>query len=655
MLAASAVVGGVATFSGAEPGTQLETSSSQQIQPTIDKTTYLVKIDGSAKARTQTLNALSDSAASEDGSLGANLGGGWRSIKFEDEVEPKDAIEMLSVQGVSAVQPNELRELYGAGETAPRYKEQYYLNQLSNHDIDAPEAWRAGATGSTTVKVAVIDSGVEASHPDLLNTTVSPLGTTGTSATAPVISHGTSVAGLIAATGAKGVTGVAPGVKIIPIRADTPEGMVSIEGTILGINHAIAQGAKIINMSYGSDRWNPAEYDALLRANNAGILLVAAAGNDGVNNDVEPHYPASYQLPMILSVGASTKTGSIADFSNWGAEDVHVAAPGVETLSPVLGGKWALPSGTSFSAPIAAGVAALVKSKYPLASMYSIRQHMLITAKPDAGWKGKSLTGDVLSVGNAIKTAPPAIEQPPMYTAPVNPVNPVTPVTPEEPNTTIGGGPTTPKTSGVAVLESPKGNAVMGRWDSFSWDYSYPWEVANVQIDRGPSPDRDLLAPTKYGKLIGREGDNFMSLWENRQLPTGTYWWRVVTVPEDNPNGQLVASPHANFRVPSALRVAVGYGSLKLPSSRSKVVRSKIRVSPEFETNDTGAKVQVFLLQGSKIVWRSKVKSMSVKPGEITTTTFTGSPRISRTGKKRVMVKVTGSSGSVAKSTATMR
>lgn len=255
VLTLSSVVGGIATFSGTEPGTQLEISASDPLQPTVDKTTYLVKIGTAAKARSQTLSAISDSVEGEDGSLGANLGGGWRSVKFEDEVAPEEAIELLRVRGVSAVEPNQLHELYGAGEAAPRYVEQYYLNQASNHDIDAPEAWRAGATGSNTIKVAVIDSGVEASHPDLLNTTVSPLSTNGLSATVPSMSHGTAVAGLIAATGAKGITGVAPGVGYYPIRADTPDKRLSSEGIIL-TNHADGAGCQEhqSNMSYGADQ-----------------------------------------------------------------------------------------------------------------------------------------------------------------------------------------------------------------------------------------------------------------------------------------------------------------------------------------------------------------------------------------------------------------
>lgn len=226
-------------------------------------------------------------------------------------------------------------------------------------DIDAPEAWDI-TTGSSNVVVAVLDSGVDYNHPDLAaNIWTNQLELTGIPGVDddgngkiddvrgwdfvdndndPMDSddHGTHVAGTVAAVGnnGTGIAGVSWSAKIMPLRFLDAFGLGSVADAIEGIDYAIDKGAKIINASYGSYTSSIAERDAIARAGNAGILFVAAAGNDNGDNDsVARHYPSSYDLANIIAVAATDQNDSRASFSNYGETTVDVAAPGISIFS----------------------------------------------------------------------------------------------------------------------------------------------------------------------------------------------------------------------------------------------------------------------------------------------------------------------------------
>jgi subtilisin family serine protease len=219
-------------------------------------------------------------------------------------------------------------------------------------DIDAPEAWDI-TTGSTTVVVAVIDSGVDYNHPDLKNNIWTNQGETPGNGidddgngyvddirgwdfvdndNNPIDSpgHGTHVAGTIAAVGNNltGVTGVCWTVKIIPLRFVDATGFGTVLNEVEAIDYAIQNGANIINASFGSGSYSGSEYTAISRARDAGILFVAAAGNGGTDNDLFPYYPSNYDLDNIVAVAATDQYDKLAWFSNYGATSVDVAAPG---------------------------------------------------------------------------------------------------------------------------------------------------------------------------------------------------------------------------------------------------------------------------------------------------------------------------------------
>ena len=207
--------------------------------------------------------------------------------------------------------------------------------------INAPNAWDV-RTDCTSVTVAIIDSGVDYNHPDLAGNIASGGYDFVDNDNAPMDAegHGTHVAGTIGAVGnnSRGVTGVCWTAKLLPLRAFDASGSGAVSDIISAMvyagNYAATNNAKVvINASYGSPDFSQSEYDEISNLNTAGILLVAAAGNEEVDNDATPSYPASYNLPNIIAVAATDQNDNLACFSNYGQNSVHVAAPGTNIYS----------------------------------------------------------------------------------------------------------------------------------------------------------------------------------------------------------------------------------------------------------------------------------------------------------------------------------
>jgi serine protease len=203
--------------------------------------------------------------------------------------------------------------------------------------------------------VAVIDTGVDASHPDLAGQVLSgPADDNG---------HGTHVAGIIAATtdNGVGVRSAAPGVKILSIKALNSAGSGSYSAVTAGIYAAVAGGAKVVNMSLGGTVASAVFDSAVAYANQQGVTVVAAAGNNGASGS-----PASYPgaTPGVIAVGAVDSNLNLASFSTCGAY-VDIAAPGVDILSTIRGGGYQWWSGTSMASPFVAAAAAVIKAAHP--------------------------------------------------------------------------------------------------------------------------------------------------------------------------------------------------------------------------------------------------------------------------------------------------
>lgn len=288
-------------------------------------------------------------------------------------------------------------------------------------DIDAPEAWEQ-TTGSPEVVVAVIDTGVDLSHPDLAenilrnaqgkvvgydfaNNDANPTDDDG---------HGSHVAGTIGARGnnLQGVVGVSPLVRIMPVKFLDASGNGNVSDAIEAIDFAIQNGAHIMSNSWGGGGYSQLLAEAVGRARNAGILFVAAAGNDSTNNDSRPTYPANFNrvYDNVISVAASTEADLLPAFSNYGAQTVDIAAPGERVYSTYKGGTYATLDGTSMATPHVAGAAALIKAKFPSLNYLQIRTRLLTNVDTPQGLAGRVRTGrlNVNSALNADGTPPGA-------------------------------------------------------------------------------------------------------------------------------------------------------------------------------------------------------------------------------------------------------
>ena len=321
----------------------------------------------------------------------------------------------------------------------PSYPELYGLNNTgqtggtAGADIDAPEAWSA-TTGDAGVVVAVMDTGVDVTHPDLKNNVwANPGETPGNGVdddkngyvddangwdfynddasvydAADGDKHGTHVAGTIAAEGNNdlGVVGVNWKARIMPLKFLGPNGGYTSDA-VEALNYALAKGAKVSNNSWGGGGYSQALLDAINKADASGHLFVAAAGNggsDGVgdDNDSTPFYPASYDSPNVVSVAATDSKDSLASFSNYGAASVDLAAPGVGILSTLPGDTYGGYSGTSMATPHVSGVAALLKSKNPSADDAILKDGILKSVDANPNLSGKTATGGRLNAAGAL-------------------------------------------------------------------------------------------------------------------------------------------------------------------------------------------------------------------------------------------------------------
>lgn len=197
--------------------------------------------------------------------------------------------------------------------------------------------------------------------------------------------HGSHVAGIIAADPTKGpVAGVAPKSKVVPAQFIGNDEGGSIGDAIIAINYTISRGAKIVNLSWGAGPCQaiPTLESALKQISDQGVLIVTAAGNGdeygiGVNMDTSPAYPSAYNFANQINVAATTSDDYLISFSNYGSRTVHVGAPGVSIFSTIPGNNVRALSGTSMSAPMVSGAAALLWSASPTATASQIKQAIL--------------------------------------------------------------------------------------------------------------------------------------------------------------------------------------------------------------------------------------------------------------------------------------
>jgi subtilisin family serine protease len=320
------------------------------------------------------------------------------------------------------------------------------MHQTNNVDIDAPAAWSL-TTGVSSVVVGIIDTGIEYTHPDLaanmwvnpneianngidddangyiddihginaINDSGNPLDDNG---------HGTHVAGTIGAVGnnSTGVTGVAWTVKMVGLKFLSASGSGSTSNAIKGIDYLTSlktqKGLNVIasNNSWGGGGFSSSLQSAIVRARDAGILFVAAAGNETQNIDATPSYPAAYNVDNVISVGAvDVDTGGIASFSNFGPTNVHIGAPGTSITSTYTGSNYASLDGTSMAAPHVTGVLALMSAANSTLTYTQYRNALLTGSTIRSSLAGYVAESRMLNAYNSVAAVvglPPATPTP---------------------------------------------------------------------------------------------------------------------------------------------------------------------------------------------------------------------------------------------------
>jgi subtilisin family serine protease len=302
------------------------------------------------------------------------------------------------------------------------------LNQTSDADIDAPEGWNVRSSASGVI-VAIIDTGIKTTHQDLAanmwrnsaeiagnkidddangfvddvfgcdayNNDGDPTDDNG---------HGSHCAGTIGGVGNNGigVTGVAWGVKLMACKFLSATGSGADSDAVRCIDYARSKGAKILSNSWGGGGAGVSLQAAIERSRTAGMIFVAAAGNDGTNTDSSPSYPASLASDNIVSVAATTRADTLASFSNYGSVTVDLGAPGQDIYSTVSTSDtaYATYSGTSMATPHVAGVLALLVAQFPTESYSAIITRLLNGTDKIPALAGKTKSGGRLNLANAL-------------------------------------------------------------------------------------------------------------------------------------------------------------------------------------------------------------------------------------------------------------
>jgi subtilisin family serine protease len=387
----------------------------------------------------------------ERAAIAESASGSWYKVKVEGEQSMQDAFAAAKeIEGVEYVEPNYIysinvggggRNPGKPGNPGPDYDAVPSLpaEPIADPDIaklyglekiDAEGAWET-TRGNANVVVADIDTGVDYNHKDLINNIWrnskeipgNGIDDDRNGFIDDVVGwdfrdkdsrpfddnqHGSHTTGTIAATGGNGVgiSGVAQRSSVMVLRfLGGSQGSGTSEDAIKCIDYATANGAQIMSNSWGGGGFSQALLDSIKKANDKGILFVAAAGNSSANNDSSDSYPANYDLPNVLSVAATDAADNLAKFSNFGKTQVDLAAPGVNILSTVPGNRYASFSGTSMATPHVAGAAALLLSKYPKLKANDLKKILMESVDTVPSLAGKTVTGGRMNVAKAFEIA----------------------------------------------------------------------------------------------------------------------------------------------------------------------------------------------------------------------------------------------------------
>ncbi len=445
-------------------------------------------------------------------------------------VEKTGKTQEISEFGItSASYPNDpgYQYLWGLDNTgqAPFYGK-------SDADIDAPEAW-SSTTGSSSVIVAVVDTGVDYTHPDLAaniwqnsRETINGIDDDGngyiddirgwnfnakTNDPKDDNGHGTHCAGTIAAVGNNGVgvAGVGWNVKIMPLKFLNAAGSGYVSDAISAILYANKMGATVISNSWSGTGYTQSLKDAI---DASSAVVVCAAGNSGKNSDVNPQNPAAFQSANIISVAATDYNDNLASFSNYGSGSVDLAAPGVSIYSTTSSGSYRYLSGTSMATPHVSGVAALLKSKSPSLTGSAIKSKILSNVDIVSSLSGKTATSGRLNAAKALGASTPTITPTATPTATPTSYPTTTPTVTPIPTRTIAPTPTTTQTPTTKLVSAFYASPTYGK---------APLRVQFI--------DQSYGSPTRWTWSFGDGGFSYQKNPYHTYLKKGTYSIRLTT------------------------------------------------------------------------------------------------------------------------------
>lgn len=417
-------------------GLTTRTFAKTQAAPEAVPGEYIVKIK-SAKNAGMSVTALGRILG---GVVKSRFDGDSHLFVVKKDKSPNGISAMEELKNNPMVQYAEPNYIYHADKTPndPDYAKTWGLHNtggkdsdgrigVAGIDINVEKAWDV-TTGSKDVLVAVIDTGVDYTHPDIKdNLWVNEAEAKGK----PGVDddgngfiddvygynfaddkgdpkdghgHGTHVSGTIGARGndGLGVAGVNWNVRIMAVKFLDDGGSGTLENAVKAIDYATKMGARIESNSWGGGGFSQALKEAIERAAAKNVLFTAAAGNSGEDNDSSDHYPSNYDVENILAVAAIDNQGNLADFSDWGLKTVHVAAPGVNVYSSINNGGYASWSGTSMATPHVTGVAALILSTNKNLTAVDLKTRIMKTSRPLPSLNGKIASGGIIDAYHAV-------------------------------------------------------------------------------------------------------------------------------------------------------------------------------------------------------------------------------------------------------------
>lgn len=358
----------------------------------------------------------------------------WRHVTLPDAIDIKKMTERLRRNpAVELVEPNYIVTT-NVVPNDPDFTQLWGLNNTgqtggaADADIDAPEAWDIQTGADSGVIVAVNDTGVDYNHDDLKDSMwINPgeiagngIDDDGNGYVDDVHGydfynddgdpfddhgHGTHVAGTIAASANNGIgiTGVSWGAKIMAVKFFNSQGQGTVAGAIDSVLYATSMGARIMNNSWGGGGYSQALKDAIRTAHDANALFVAAAGNSNNDNDLNPHYPSSYDVPNVLAVAATDQSDQRAWFSSYGANSVDLGAPGVDIYSTLPSQSYDYKSGTSMATPHVVGAAAVVLAHKPQFTAEEVKGLLIDTVDPVPALASLVASGGRLNLNSALR------------------------------------------------------------------------------------------------------------------------------------------------------------------------------------------------------------------------------------------------------------